>query len=171
MEEYQRNSIIMDIFLSEDSVEQKVKRVQNYMPNMPYYWSDWTAFFGYEVDQLPIIKGVEVTTKFKDKMQEYMRDYIVITQYPKQVLPEVQKTIMRLLGATGGFHYVMWGVGQMNDTIEKYLAEYKNAHPGVKFEPGRKYGYPKVYTFDYEIWDEAPNECYSIVEITGFLLD
>lgn len=158
---------IMDIFLSEDTVEQKVKRVQKYVPNMPDYWSDWTAFFGYKVDQLPIIKGVEVTTKFNDEV----RDYIVITKYPKQVLPEVQKTIMRLLGSTGGFNYEKWGVGQTNDTIEGHLAEYKNAHPGVEFEPGRKYGYPKVYTFDYEIWDEAPNECYSIVEITGFLLD
>lgn len=162
-----QEKFIMDIFLSEDSVEQKVKRVQNYVPNMPDYWSDWTAFFGYEVDQLPIIKGVEVTTKFNDEM----RDYIVITQYPKQVLPEVQKTIMRLLGATGGFHYVKWGVGQMNDTIEKHLAEYKNARPEVKFEPGRKYDYPKVYTFDYEIWDEAPNECYSVMKLMGFVLD
>lgn len=166
MNVYQEHCI-MDLFQAEGTVEQKVKRVQDFVPNMSDYWSDWTAFFGYKKEQLPIIKGVEVKTRFQDDV----REYIMLTQYPEQVLPEVQKTIMRLLGGLGGFEYQKWGVGQMTNAMNGYFLEYRNTHPGVEFQAGSNYGYPKVYIFDVDPVKEASNESYSVMELTGFVLD
>lgn len=45
-----------------------------------------------------------------------------------------------------------------------------NTHPGVKRSLECNYGYPKVFTFDFNIVDEAPNESYSVIEWTGFVL-
>ena len=147
--------------------EQKIRRAHEIFHNMSDVWEeDLKIFCNYSEKQLPIIKGVEVKTKY----QENVRDYTIITEYPEQVQPEVQKTIMRLLGEVGGYECEKWGIGQINKTINKHLVEYRNTHQGVKFIFGSDYGYPKVFTFDFNIVDEAPNESYSVIEWTGLML-
>lgn len=74
--------------------EEKIQKVHESFHNMPNAWEeDLKTFCNYSEKQLPIIKGVEVKTNY----QGYERDYTVITEYPEQVQPEVQKTIMLLL--------------------------------------------------------------------------
>lgn len=150
--------------------KQKIQKAHEFFHNMSYVWEeDLKTFCHYSENQLPIIEGVEVKTKGRG----YVRDYIVITKYPSNVDPNVQKTIARLLGELGGFECDKWGIGQMNKTISRHLNEYMSAYSKDKegMKLGSQCGYPKVYTFNLEIWDEAPNESYSVMELTGFVLD
>ncbi|MCM1087722.1 MAG: hypothetical protein NC419_06160 [Muribaculaceae bacterium] len=162
--------IIKDIYQGSDSTESKIKEMRRLFPalNKNQMEDDLTAFFNYTVEQLPIIKGVEVETS-KDG---FLYNYVMITQMLKQILPEVQKTLMRIMGCLGGFTYQKWGIGKAEEgsSIRKHLDQYLQTHPEVTPIPGKEAGYPKVFEFDYQEVDAARNESYVVTEIMGLIL-
>ncbi|MCM1123790.1 MAG: hypothetical protein NC416_14500 [Eubacterium sp.] len=159
---------LMNIYSYEDTIEQKVQYAQERFPVLTnVYIEDLKTFFGYTRNQLPIIKGVEVETRWiGSKIDHY---YGMITELPEQILPEVQKTIMRIVGCIG-FTYKKWGIGSLNETMKKHLQEYQKIYQ-VAPVLGKDCGYPKVLAFDYNGVDSAPNESYSVTEVYGFVLD
>ena len=165
---YEQMRKIKEIYLSHETVEQKLRQVRKMFPSMSEeYAMDLVTFFKYTVSQLPIIRGVKVETRGF----EYCCEYTIITQFPDPILPEVQKTIMRILGGVGEFRYEKWGIGKPTETISRHLKEYCDMHPNIKPILGGQRGYPKVFLFEYDVIETATNECYTVAEVAGFVLD
>lgn len=160
---------LMEIYSRNDAIEQKIKCAQERFPVLTNeYVEDLKTFFGYTRSQMPIIKGVEVETMWVGSKKSHY--YVMITELPEQVLPEVQQTIIRIVGCLGKFTYKIWGIGSPNETMKKHLQEYQKKYH-VKPVLGESCGYPKVLEFDYNEVDSAPNESYSVTEVYGFVLD
>lgn len=161
--------VIKDIYQGSNSTESKVKEMCRLFPVLKNQTEDdLEKFFNYTIDQLPIIKGVEVETSGGGLVY----NYVMITQMPKQISAEVQKTIMRIMGCMGGFTYRKWGIGVVEEgsSFEKHLEEYLQAHPGIKPIFGKEAGYPKVFELEYHEVDVARNRSYIVTEMIGLIL-
>lgn len=160
------------------SVEEKIEKLKEDIPEFRNM-QDWRrmqlrdefhTLFNYDRSILPLIEGVSVRTR--DVIDRGQHEYIAITKMPERN-PDVQQTIMRIMGALGGFEYNQWGIGAPSEAMKKHLREYRETHPGTKYIPGIEAGYPKVLGFSNNAHNpvaEAPNESYSVWEMIGFII-
>lgn len=163
--EFENLEFIKECYCSKNSdVEQKIKEMRKKFPELTgVYEDDLETLF---TSPLPLIEAVEVETRFEKKY----RNYVAITKIPEEILPEVQKAIMRLGACLGGFQVEKWGVGYpYTEAIKKHLTEYMNSH-SAKYVPGSEAGYPKVFEISRNEVAAADNECYSVNELIGIIL-
>lgn len=176
---YSKISYITYYCFADMSVKEKIEKLKEDIPEFRNM-KDWKrmqleyefyTLFNYDRSILPLIEGVSVTTRAV--IDRSLHEYVAITKMPKRN-PDVQQTIMRIMGALGGFEYNQWGIGELNKTMEKHLREYKATHPGTKYILGDVAGYPKVLEFSNNADNPiagAPNESYSVWEMIGFIVN
>ncbi len=152
------------------AVEDKVREVKKIFPCLSgIYEQDLKILFEGR-EYLPVIKGVEFATKFSDNGLSYIAITEIANITDMQRKSEVQKALMRICGCIGGFQYKKWGIGGPNDTIKKHLGQYLSEH-AKNWIRGEEAGYPRVLEMSGEIVGNAPNESYTVTEITGIRID
>lgn len=163
-------SFLVYFCLADMSIDEKVRQAKEKFPGLrEIYELELRTLFSYDRSELPLIEGVSVTTRSVGGKYEY--EHVAITKMPAAILPDVQKTIMRIMGALGGFRYNQWGSGQPTEKMEIHFDEYLKSHPEVRYIPGNKAGYPRVLEFPYNMVEEAPNESYAVWEMMGVILN
>lgn len=84
------------VYHSEMTTEQKVKEIMELYPETATYRDDLETLFNCPEEDIPIIKGVEITT---NKIGgDTVHGGMTVTKLPSRVLPDIQKTIMRIAG-------------------------------------------------------------------------
>lgn len=163
--------VLLHYYLREDmTVDEKCREVKKNFPFLSgIYEEDLRIWLGGR-EYLPVVKGVQITTKFGENEQSYIAVIEMPEQTDMQKRSEVQKAFMRICGRIGEFSYDKWGVGGPNETIMKHLKTYLKTHE-KNWIRGEQAGYPRVITMDFEIIENAPNEAYEVIELTGFQLD
>lgn len=168
--DYNAVEVIKCIYQKDDTTKSKVEEMCESSQALKRHEKDDLAiFFNYTVNELPIIKGVEVeTTNYNGSGNKY----IMITQMPELILSDVQKTIMRIMGCQENFTCERWAIGgaKSSDSIRKHLEEYLKAHSEIRPIPGEEAGYPKVFMFDCNEVAAAHNRSYVVTEMTGLVL-
>jgi len=161
-------NVIKEIYCSKRlNTEQKIEKTRKKFPQLDQkyniYADDLKTFF---TARLPIIKAVEIETRFGERSS----GYIGITEMPKEISPGVQMAIMRIGALLGGFEVEKWGIGyQETEAVKKHFSEYMKSH-SARYVLGKDAGYPKVFRISHNEVDAAPNESYSVCELTGIIL-
>lgn len=159
-------------YFSNETKEQKAKEIIGILPEMHTYREDLESLFGYSPEELPIIEGVAVETNQIGKNEVFMN--VVVTKMPVQVLPEVQKTIMRIAGYLSEFQCQRWRMGRIGEhggSAERHFKEYLNNHPDVTPLYLESDGRHKVLVIDYEDIEGGTYVGYCVYEMKGILLD
>lgn len=159
------------VYCSERPTEQKVKEIMELHPELATYRDDLEKLFDCPAEELPIIKGVEITT---NKIGgDTVHGGVTVTKLPSQVSPEIQKTIMRIAGCLGGFQCRKWGCSDWTDNGRKYFREYFDSRPELTMELLKQInqGKHKVLETEYDEIEGRESAGYCIREITGILLD
>ncbi len=160
--------IIKELYCSKNlNTEQKIEEMRKIFPQLDkkynMYADDLKTFF---TAKLPIIKAVEIETRFGENGSSY----VGITEMPEEISPDVQKAIMRIGALLGGFEVEKWGIGYPEtEAVKKHFSKYMKSH-SVGYVLGEDAGYPKVLRISRNEVDAAPNESYSVCELTGIIL-
>ena len=156
--------------MKDKTVEEKVKETVLKFPQLSsLYEDDLMTLF---TEPLPLIEGLEIDTQFNDSACSY----VMIMKMPDSILPEVQKALMRIGGCLGGFTVEQWGTGSlktetMKRRMQEYADQYAREHNRIlKYIPGEKAGYPKVFPIWPEEVDGADNETWKIYKVSGLVL-
>lgn len=158
-------------YLQDDiSVDDKIRQIKETYPCLSGIYEQDLRIWLEGQEYLPLIKGVEITTRGRDSECSYVAITEMTETTDTQKQSEVQKAFMRICGCLGGFRYEKWGIGEPNDTMRKHLGQYFAEH-SVNWIRGEEAGYPRVLGMFREIVENAPNEKYEIAELTGIRLD